>query len=157
MKRPLPHAFVVLLVGASVVPCLPLPARAGGRSEIAAGTEKKEKPRLKLSVEPAVGFTPVTALLTAHLSGVDPRDPNFCHAAVTWIRIDPGRTAEHASRIRRDPVCLHAEEDSRVPMFYTKTFTLRQPGSHLFKARIEGKDGKAIESGYARVRVLRVQ
>ncbi len=131
-------------------------ATPGGRDK---GTGEKEprKPKIKLRVDPSYGFTPVTAVLTGELRGVDPADPNFCHAAITWIRIDPGRSAETGSTLRQNPVCRHAEEETRVKTFFTKTFTLARPGYYLFRLRIEGKNGKRIESGYARVRVLRVQ
>lgn len=119
--------------------------------------EKRGKPKLVLKVDPAVGFTPVIAFLTGDLTGVDPHDQNFCHASVTWLRIDPGRGEDEALRMRQDPVCLHAEEDSRVAMSHTKIFTLYRPGSYLFRLMIEGKDGKRVDSGYTQVRVLSVR
>jgi hypothetical protein len=36
-------------------------------------------------------------------------------------------------------------------------FTLSRPGPYLFRVFIEGRDGRRITSGYAKVRVLRVQ
>ena len=115
------------------------------------------KPRLVLQVDPSFGFTPVVAVLTAELSGVDPADANFCHASVTWIRLDPGDTEDTASTLRQDPACRHAEDETRVTMYYTKMFTLSRPGPYLFRVFIEGRNGRRITSGYAKVRVLRVQ
>ena len=114
----------------------------------------KEKPRLNLMVDRSVGFTPVTALFTGHLTGVDLHDPNFCHAAVTWIRIAPGQSEEQGYRIKEDPVCLHPKEEVSVATSFTKSFTLVQPGSYLVRLIVEGKDGTRVESAYTRVQVL---
>ena len=115
------------------------------------------KPRVTLRVDPSVGFTPVVATLTGELQGVDPFDPNFCHPAVTWIKLDPGDSDETASTLRRDPVCRHGEEETLAKVYFTRQFSLRQPGSYLFRLVIEGKDGRLVSSDYARVRVIRVQ
>jgi hypothetical protein len=106
---------------------------------------------------PAFGFTPATIALTGRLTGIDPADANFCHAAVTWIRIGPGHSEESASKIAVDPVCRHPEEETHVTTSFTKRFTLVRPGSHLFRLMVEGKDGTRIRSGYTKVRVLRVR
>jgi hypothetical protein len=119
--------------------------------------KQDEKPRIHLTVSPAVGFTPLTALLSGQLSGVDPSDPNFCHAAVTWIRIDPGQSEEEGLRIREDPVCLHPPEESHVVLSYSKSYDLYAPGSYLFKLIIEGKDHTRVQSAFVKVEVLRVQ
>jgi hypothetical protein len=117
----------------------------------------EDKPRLRLVADPAVGFTPVTAIFTGQLTGVGPRDPNFCHAAVTWIRIDPGQSEEAAFQIREDPACLHAPEEARAVTSFTKTFVLYRPGSYLVKLVVEGRDGTRVQSAYSKVEVLRVQ
>lgn len=114
----------------------------------------KEKPRLSLVVDRAVGFSPVTVLFTGHLTGVDPRDPNFCHAAVTWVRIDPGQSEEEGYRVREDPACLHPKEEISVPTSFTKGFTMTVPGSYLIRLIVEAKDGTRVESAYSRVQVL---
>jgi hypothetical protein len=119
--------------------------------------EAPRKPKLKLMAEPAVGFTPVTALLTANLTGVAPDDANFCHPAVTWIRIRPGQSEDDASRVHEDPVCRHPESESRAATSFIKTFDLYQPGTYLFRIIVEGKDHQRVESGTAQVVVLRVQ
>ena len=123
------------------------------------GEDKKEqeKPRLRLVADPYVGFTPVTAIVTGHLTGLDRRDPNFCHSAVTWIRIDPGQTEDDGLRIREDPACLHPPEETSVEVSYSKTFVLTRPGSYLVRLIIEGKDGTRVESGFTKIQVLRVQ
>jgi hypothetical protein len=122
-----------------------------------ADRDREEKLRLHLVSDKAVGFTPVHVVLTGSLSGADSEDPNFCHAAVIWIWIPPGHTEEEGSTLRQDPVCLHPEEESRVTMTYTKSFVLRRVGPHMFRLKIEGKDGTAVQSGLTKVRVLRVQ
>ena len=115
------------------------------------------KPRLRLAADRAVGFTPVEVVVTARLTGVKVEDPNFCHAAVTWLRIDAAHTEDEPFSIREDPVCRHPKEESRSTLTYTKRFVLRRIGTHLIKVRLEGKDGLAVESAYTRIRVLRVQ
>jgi len=127
------------------------------RSEPAKAREQKgekEKPRLSLMVDRSVGFTPVIALFTGHLTGVDLHDPNFCHAAVTWVRIGPGQSEEEGYRIKEDPVCLHPREEVSVATSFTKSFTLAQPGSYLVRLIVEGKDGTRVESAFTRVQVL---
>ncbi len=118
---------------------------------------KEEKPRVRLVADPAVGFTPVTTVLTGQLRGIDPGDSNFCHPAVTWIRIDPGQTEEEGLKIRENPACLHPKEQVFVPTSFTKTWTLYRPGSYLFRLIVEGKDGTQVSSALAKVEVLRVQ
>ena len=115
------------------------------------------KPRIRLLATPSVGFTPVTVVLTGQLTGVEADDPNYCHAAVTWVTIEPGQTEQSAGTVREDPVCRHAEEETRVVTSYTRAIDLYRPGPYLFRIRIEGKDRKRIQSGYVKVEVLRVQ
>ncbi len=153
-----------VLSGRSIVTALGLSLlaiQAAHAADPAEGTrEKKErdrKPRLSLSVDPAVGFTPVTATLTAHLTGVEPQDANFCHPAVTWVRVDPGQTEDAGMRITEDPVCLHSPEETSASTSFLKTFVLYRPGSYLVKLVVQGKDGTRVESGFTRIQVLRVQ
>ncbi len=117
----------------------------------------KDKPRLSLIADPAFGFTPVTVTLTGHLTGVDLHDRNFCHAAVTWVRIDPGQTERDSFRVREDPACVHPDEDISVADTFNKTFELYRPGSYLIRLEIQAKDGTRVVSTYTRVEVLRVQ
>lgn len=130
--------------------------RGSGKPEKKKGPGK-DKPKLVLSADPAVGFTPVTTILTGHLTGVDMRDPNFCHAAVTWVRIDPGQTEDSGFRIREDPACLHAPEEVSVETSFTRTFFLSRPGAYLVRLIVEGRDGTRVHSGFAKIQVLRVQ
>jgi hypothetical protein len=134
-------------------------ARSRDAAEKDAGKRRAEKakPKLSLTSDPAVGFTPVTTVVTGHLTGVDPRDPNFCHAAVTWIRIDPGQTEDDGIRVREDPACLHGPEEASVETSFTRTFYLTRPGSYLVRLIVEGRDGTRITSGFTKVQVLRVQ
>jgi hypothetical protein len=143
--------------------CLLLAIQATGAPDLAEAKPEKEKkerdrkPRLSLSVDTAVGFTPVTATLTANLTGVEPQDANFCHPSVTWIRIDPGQTEDAGLRITEDAVCRHAPEESSATTSFLKTFVLYQPGSYLVRLVVQGKDGTRVESAYTRIQVLRVQ
>lgn len=146
---PLAGLLAVLLL-------LPAPGGAAGRDK-RPDKDAPDKPRLTLRADPAVGFTPVMVVLSAGLTGVDPSDSNFCHPAVTWIRIDPGDSEETASKLRQDPVCRHGEEDALAQTYFTRQFTLGRPGPYLFRLVIEGKDGRTVRSDYARVRVMRVQ
>lgn len=176
IPRPSSVAFacLILIVGGSTL----LPdARSGpghgrgdseGSGHRSAGQEKHDqksgrksgensKPKLTLTAEPAVGFAPLVVIMTGHLTKVDLRDPNFCHAAVTWIRIAPGQTEDRGFRIREDPACLHPAEDVSVETAFTRTFYLSNPGSYLVRLIVEGRDGTRIHSGLTTVQVLRVQ
>lgn len=115
------------------------------------------KPKIRLVAEPAVGFLPVTTILTAHLNGVPPRDTGFCHPAVTWVRINPGQREENASRYHADAACRHPPEEALAVTSFTRVLTLENPGSYLFKIILETSDGRRVESVYTRVEVLRVQ
>lgn len=121
------------------------------------GEAEPRKPKLKLFAEPSVGFTPVNALLTATLTGVAPNDPNFCHPAVTWVRMGPGQSEDQATRIHEDPVCRHPESEIRATTSFIKSFDLYQPGTYLFRIIVEGKDHTRVDSGTTQVVVLRVQ
>ncbi len=143
----------------AVVATLLAPDYASGTSrkpKPPASRDGKDKPRISLTADPAVGFTPVTVLLTGHLTGVDLHDRNFCHAATIWVRIDPGQTERDGFRIREDPACVHPPEEIFVPTTFTKTFDLYRPGSYLIRLEVEGKDGSRVASAYARVEVLKV-
>jgi hypothetical protein len=142
---------LALILVAAIAPA----AEAGRKTK--SRSEDQDKPRLRLIADPGVGFTPVTVVLTGQLTGVRRDDPNFCHAAVTWISIPPGHSEETASSVREDPVCRHPEEQTRVNTSFTKSFELYRPGSHLFRLIVEGKDHTRVVSGYTRVEVLRVQ
>ena len=154
--RAVAFAVVPVVLWASLF--MLLPAGSGGAIEAKKRPQEAEdsKPRLRLLAEPAVGFVPLTAVATAQLSGVDPRDPNFCHAAVTWVRVGPGQTEEDGFRTRQDPACLHGDEQTAADLSFTKTFALARPGSYLIRIEIEGKDGTIIRSGFTKVQALRV-
>ncbi|HET6278837.1 MAG TPA: hypothetical protein VFG08_08645 [Candidatus Polarisedimenticolia bacterium] len=141
-----------LLILVLHVPAAPTAAR-----EKQGDQDEPVKLGVKLRADPSVGFTPVVATLTGELTGVDPLDPNFCHPAVTWVRLDPGDSEETASKLRQDPVCRHAEEETLAQTYFTRQFSLERPGPYLFRLVIEGKDGTMVRSDYASVRVMRVQ
>ena len=144
--------FLCLVLAVTAV----LPAAAASRKDKPA-SEEKGKPKLTLTPQPAFGFTPLTVILTGHLTGVDLHDRNFCHAAVTWVRIDPGQTERDNFKVREDPACVHPDEEIHVATSFTKTFDLYRPGSYLFRLEIQAKDGTRVVSVYARAEVLRVQ
>jgi len=152
--RPLHLTLVTLVVLVSGL-AIALPGKAvASKDKPAAG---KDKPRLSLVADPAFGFTPVTVTLTGHLTGVDLKDRNFCHAAVTWVRIDPGQSERDSFKVREDPACVHPDEEISVADTFTKTFELYRPGSYLVRLEIQAKDGTRVVSSYTRVEVLRVQ
>ncbi len=116
----------------------------------------RKNPKILLTASPAFGFTPLSVQLVATLNGVSSRDPNFCHAGVTWIRIDPGTAPESGTRVREDPKCVHGEEELSVATTFSKTFELDLPGTYLYRIIVEGKDGTQVKSNFVNVRVLRV-
>jgi hypothetical protein len=144
-------ATLLLLLAAAGAPL------EGGKQKADGDPEERDKPKLKLLAEPAYGFTPVNALLTATLLGVAPDDPNFCHPSVTWIRIQPGQSEANATRIHEDPVCRHPDSEIAASTSFIKSFDLYQPGTYLFRIIVEGKDHRRVQSGTAQVVVLRVQ
>src|SRR6266850_6963605 len=113
MTRRLGHLtpLALLLFLAALV--LLLPTEAAARK--VKPDPGKDKPRLSLIADPAFGFTPVTVTLTGHLTGVDLHDRNFCHAAVTWVRIDPGQTERDNFRVRRTPPASTRTKRSTSP------------------------------------------
>jgi hypothetical protein len=141
------------LVAAMVVAALAGPAWSKKKET----GEESGKLRLKLVAEPTTGFVPVTTILTGTLYGVDPLDANFCHPATTWIRIAPGQTEDTATRIHEDPACRHPDSEAAATTSFVKTFDLNEPGGHLFRLVVEGKDHRRVESATVQVMVLRVQ
>jgi hypothetical protein len=118
--------------------------------------ESRGKPRLHLKADPAVGFVPLTTHLTAILTGIAPDDANFCHPAVTWLRIDPGQNEDSASRYHEDPACRHPPSEAAATTTFSRTVDLYQPGAILFKLVVEGKDHTRVESAYIHVEAIRV-
>lgn len=118
--------------------------------------EEMRRPKLRLLVSPSVGYAPVEAVLTGELTGVEPDDANFCHAAITWIRVDPGQREQEGLRVREDPACVHPKEEISVPTSFTRNYTLYRRGSYLFRLYVEGKDGTRIDSGFVKVTVLSI-
>jgi hypothetical protein len=131
------------------------PASAGRKKS--ASSENDKKPKVVLSASPAFGFPPLSVQLVGTLSGVDARDPNFCHAGVTWVRVDPGSRPETGTKLSEVPRCLHPEKEVSVPTTFSKTFDLYEPGSYLYRLIIQGKDGAQLRSNYVTVKVMRMQ
>ena len=155
VRRPISLLLLGLLLvaGTAVSPVL----EAARKPKPPAGPKGDGKPKVVLTADPAFGFTPVTVTLTGHLTGVDLHDRNFCHASVTWVRIDPGQSERDSFRVREDPACVHPDEDISVADTFSKTFELYRPGSYLIRLEIQAKDGMRVVSTYTRVEVLRVQ
>ena len=136
----------LLLSGASKV----------GAETVRGQSESRKTPKLSLTATPAFGFTPLAVQLVATLSGIGSRDANFCHAGVTWVRIDPGSSPETGAKMSEHPRCVHSEDKVFVATTFSKSFDLMSPGSYLYRVIIEAKDGTQIKSNFVKVRVLRV-
>jgi len=119
-------------------------------------SQSRKTPKLSLTATPAFGFTPLAVQLAATLNGVGPRDANFCHAGVTWVRIDPGSSPETGAKMSEHPRCVHSEDQIFVATTFSKSFDLISPGSYLYRVIVEAKDGTQIKSNFVKVRVLRV-
>ena len=147
----LPLLVLALLCGPGGVPA---GARDKPKSDPARETEA-EKPTLKLKVDPAVGFQPLTVTVSGLLSGVRRDDPNFCHAAVIWMLVAPGLREDDAQTVREDPACLHPADEVAVDVAFAKVYDLGRPGSYQIRLEIQGKDGTRVRSAFTQVQVLR--
>jgi hypothetical protein len=134
---------------------LAAPVLAGKRDEAKDETDHRS-PKILLTASPAFGFAPLTVQLVATVSRIDTRDPNFCHAGITWVRVDPGGSPETGSKLTEDPECVHGDDRISVSTTYSKSFEISAPGSYLYRVFLDGKDGTQIRSNYVTVRVLRV-
>jgi hypothetical protein len=141
-------ACLVLVAGIGAI--APGDAKDKSRKEDA----DRGKPRLHLAASPSVGFVPVAAHLTAILTGVAPDDANFCHPAVTWLRVDPGQTEDSASKYHEDAACRHPPSESAATTTFVRDVDLYQPGAYLFKLIVEGKDHTRVESAYVHVQAI---
>jgi len=137
-----------------LLPVFPLPALSAHKKSTS--SEDNKKPKVVLSASPAFGFPPLTVQLVGTLSGVDARDPNFCHAGVTWVRVDPGSRPETGTKLTEIPRCLHDAQEVSVPTTFSKAFDLYAPGPYLYRLIIQGKDGTELRSNYVKVQVMRV-
>jgi hypothetical protein len=138
-----------------LITCLAVGIAEAGKKGQSEKPERQE-PKLNLAATPAFGFAPLEVQMVATLTGVDPNDTNFCHAAVTWVRVDPGSSPEKQTRITEAPRCVHEADHPSVATTYSKSFELSLPGSYLYRVSVSGKDGRDISSNYVTVKVLRV-
>lgn len=150
---PARRSLLVFVVAALVCTSIPEFAEA---KKAPPPKEDHPSPKLLLNGSPVYGFAPMNVQLVATLTGVESSDPNFCHAAVTWVRVDPASTPEKETRLTEAPRCLHDENELHVSTTFSKTFEISFPGSYLYRISVTGKDGKEIRSNYLTVRVLRV-
>ena len=148
-------AIWALVLGWGLI--LPLAADARGGGESGDSHPAPLKPRLRLEVTPSVGFIPLQVILNGQLTGVEPLDANFCHPAVTWLRVDPGQREDEASLYHEDAACRHPPSESRAMTSFTRSLQLYRPGSYLFRLIVEGKDHRRVESAFVKVEALRVQ
>jgi len=118
--------------------------------------DEKKARKVVLTASPLFGYAPLNVQLVATLTGVDPQDRNFCHAGITWIRVDPGPSPENETRVSETPRCVHGEDELKVATTFSKSFDLDLPGSYLYRVVVAGKDGSQIRSNFVTVRVLRV-
>jgi hypothetical protein len=142
-----------ILLGALAEALAGGPLRAAHREPRDQG---RKNPKIVLSATPAFGFPPLSVQLVATLSGVGDRDANFCHAGVTWIRVDPGSAPETGTKLTEAPRCVHGEEEVSVVTSFSKTFDLYSPGAYLYRLVVEAKDGTQIRSNFVKVQVMRV-
>jgi len=150
-RIPLPRGELFGLLLVLVLAIHPAEAKKGDSSK-----ESARVPKLSLASTPAFGFAPVTVQLVASLTGIDPGDPNFCHAAIAWVRIDPGASPEKETRFSETPRCVHGESESSVATTFSKAFELDRSGSYLYRVSVVGKNGKEVRSNYVTIKVLRV-
>jgi hypothetical protein len=129
------------------------PTHAGKKS---APPSDQLSPKLSLASTPSFGFAPVTVQLVATLKGIDQKDTNYCHASITWVRVEPGPSPEKETRITESPRCVHGNHETSVTTTFSKSFELDYPGSYLYRVSVAGKDGKEVRSNYVSVKVLRV-
>lgn len=152
-----PGMILCLLVAGGAEPGGGPPAGPEAARDPDGEDEARPRLRLKLVADPQVGFTPLRTLLTGTLTGVAPDDPDFCHPAVTWVRVNPGQMEENASRYHQDSACRHPPGEAEAMTTFTRTLDLYRPGSYLVKLVVEGRDRRRVESAFVQVQVLRVQ
>lgn len=125
----------------------------------AAGTgsvakDEPPEPKLALTASPRHGFRPVTFTLKAILSGIEPDDPDYCHAGIEWESRTPSGLTTTSMQ---DPKCLHPPEQLDIQYSFTKITTISRPGTYVFRAIIHKRDGEVLMSNTTEVRVLNNQ
>ncbi|HKY31199.1 MAG TPA: hypothetical protein VJV23_01595 [Candidatus Polarisedimenticolia bacterium] len=122
----------------------------------AAGKKQKEEqppsgPAARLSVSPRHGFRPLTLTLSGALIGVEPGDPEYCHAGIEW----EARSAQGLiTTSKEDPRCLHPPEQVSVQLGFTKVVTLDQPGTYVYRLIVHRRDGTRLLSNTQEVKVI---
>lgn len=151
IARTISASSTAILIGALLVGSgFPDPVWAKKENQ---GTSKN--PKLTLTATPAFGFAPLEVQLSATLSRVHPRDRNFCHAGITWIRVDPGTDEGTGTRITEDPSCVHGKDQVNIATTFDKSFVLYQSGTYHYRLVVEGNDGTQVRSNYMTIRVLK--
>lgn len=146
-----------LLLAALCLGMLPALCVAGpdprGRKETPPQEQAPEAPAAHLMVAPRHGFRPLTITLTGTLKGVEPSDPEFCHAGIEW----EARSATGlVTTSRQDPKCLHPPEQVAVQFSFTKIVTLNEPGTYTYRFILHKRDGSRLLSNTQEVRVLSI-
>jgi len=130
---------------------LPLAATPRARRDKEKEPAPPDGPAVHLMVAPRHGFRPLTVTLTGTLTGVEPSDPEFCHAGIEW----EARSASGlVTTSRNDPKCLHPPEQTAVQFSFTKVLTLNEAGTYVYRFILHKRDGDRIISNTQEVRVL---
>jgi hypothetical protein len=143
----------VSLTLALIMIALPAPlTMAAPAAKDPAKTEiESSGPRLRLTVTPRHGFRPLTFSFSAHLSGVELTDEQYCHAGLEWESRTPGGLVVVS---KEDPKCLHPPEQIQVQTTFTKVVTLSTPGVYVYRLILHRRDGEKILSNTQEIRVL---
>lgn len=121
------------------------PKRRSRKSDEGAG-----RPALRLSASPRHGYPPLRVTLSAHLTGVEPDNPDFCHAGVEWESRSPGGILTIS---KEEPRCLHPADQVSVQASFVRIVVL-DPGTYAYRAILHTRDGGRVTSPSVEITVL---
>ena len=124
---------------AILVALLALAALAAGGQE-----PRPKKPRLDLKATPRMGFSPVTILLTAELTGGDDVEEYYCPER-EWDWDDGGKSVHEAD-------CLPFEPGTKIERRFTAEHEYRRAGAYNIKLTLR-RSGKALAAASVKVTV----
>jgi len=132
----------------SVVPALLLCALAVPSTMTAADKDKKkdDKPSIQIKVNPAIGFAPFRAVLTAEVRGGPDDYEQFYCAAAEWDMGD-GNKAEQSNDC--DP---YEAGKSQIKRRYAREQIFDTPGEYQVLFRLKQRN-KVVATGQTTVRV----